>query len=485
MRANRTIDGVRAAKEAIWGAALRAEGFGVATGRIGEQNVDVSAEIEDMTDYECVRAFARGTINDKALRKSCVRDYALPFFPDIRKLDDTIIPTYSFFDSVVGHVAALYKGACVRWVDPEEQMDRYSEIVDQSRLNVAMKEANRAWYSYGVCSVRPVVRFDRIAGKGRLEYDVKAPNEFRVLLDDGGNVVKYLYEKWLEDQYVIVVWTPTSHYYRDTNGRVIPISGNEGLENPYGVIPAVFVHGPEFYGGGALDLYEACLEYNFARMMGIEDLAFSNLNVAVMTNCGIKQGDKIGVRQIYARDGVTNDPAADAPPSVEFASADSHTQTYVDYMNAVRTAAHIAEGVPSHYLTEQSRELSGTALRQMSKPLMDKLRDQVEVFRVAEERLHSVTRTVIALPSPAGLGVDIPGAFFVDFPDDASIDDPVKEWELLKAQMDSGIISPIDVIQRYNRDIESEEDAKAALANNRRVLREIRVAGFAPTEPLV
>ena len=471
MRTSRTVSMVTSEKDAIWRSALVQEGFGVVVKRERGQTTDVSAEIEDMVDSEKIQAFYGKTVNDKLLRSSMVRDYAAPFFPDIKKLNDTIVPTYSFFHSVVDHVAALYRSAPVRWVGGGETETRYTEL-SQNDMTIAMKQANGAWYAHGCVAVMPYVM------NGRLRYSVKSPNDFRVLLDDEGRVEKFMYEKWVRDQYLVVVWTPTSHYYRNSNGDIIPIIGNEGMENPYGVIPAVFVNGAEFFPGGASDLLESCLEFNFARMQGIEDLTFSNLNVALMTNCGIREGDKIGPRDIYARDGVSNDPASDAPPSVTFANAESHTQTYLDYQDRIRKDAHLAEGVPAHYLTEQSQELSGTALRQTSKPLLDKIHDQREVFANAERDLYEVLRAICGVSAPAGLSIAFDGEFHIDFADEQLASNPKEEWDLLKEQMESGVVSVVDVLSRYNADVTDEVIALQFIQNNKRLLRMMRGGGF-------
>lgn len=98
---------------------------------------------------------------------------------------------------IINETAMVYRGPAIRYAAIGEESEgqpavideRYSKILDESRINIVMQSVNRYTKLVNHTLVRPVMR------KGKIEYDIILPDQFEIYTDenDWKNVVAVKY----------------------------------------------------------------------------------------------------------------------------------------------------------------------------------------------------------------------------------------------------------------------------------------------------
>jgi len=277
-----------------WEDALKAEGFGrFSLSKSGKPMQDVTDELESLLDYEKLISFYESSKEKKDNRERFVIDYISPYYT-LESLQEIIIDRRSIVPRIVKNVAMLYKEAAKRTIKQGEEdhpaNDGYQTHIQDAMIHVQAKRWHRIYTLCDAVAVRPAVR--EVDGRKRLQYDILAPNEFRVAFDANDNVHKFLHPAALYDEtggiteYVIVVWTDEELYYQTATGEKGTFSEHPDGVNPYGQIPWVIISkdGSNVYTGGLSDLVESNLKINFLSMLEMEDSAFAAISIPFGVN---------------------------------------------------------------------------------------------------------------------------------------------------------------------------------------------------------
>jgi hypothetical protein len=478
--------------ESTWKATLLKEGFGRFD--FDDARQEVYEELEDLLHYYKLMAFYNASSDDLKNRERFIIDYVAPFYT-MESLQQVIIPRTSFVPRVVRNVAMLYKKAAQRKIaDGEDESPAnkvYQEHLKDARIHVKAKQWHRIYTLCDCVAVRPVVRLKK--KRGMLQYDVLSPDKFRVLMDDDGNVQKFLYTSTLSDasggilEDIIVVWTETGHYYRTVKGEQRFFDEQPDGQNPYGEIPWLVIAKDEneIFTGGLSSLADSCLKVNFLGMLESEDSAFAAINIPFGVNLIGKDdtNPKFSPRVPLF---INADVRDVTDPKFELVSGTPHTDLLRASADAEEKAASMRQGMAGFMLTDNPAELSGKAMKIALTELREMREDDAMLFEASESELFGKTRVVVnydAKRFPKVAVIPDGGEFAVDFAEQEYDDDPKLAYELDKMKLADNIISYIDMYRKHNTDMESDEEVEKALAEIKRVNQRMKLPERAIVQP--
>ena len=483
---NGSIESIKSDIRRKWEQPLKQEGFGYVD-RF-RSTTDVSNEIDNLYHYTTIASFIDNTPHDRLNRERILVNYIKEYFT-YSTLNRIIIPTFSFVSDVLANKSLLYKRPANRQIDDDTQNVHFQALIRDSDIDAKIQSAYLSLKAYGVIAVRPVIRL--IDDEYSLQYEVYTPDKFRVLLDDNGVPCKMLYESELysiegrED--IIVVWTSTEHYYLNVKGEKYFFSGNENGINPYGRLPFSWFRSDEstFYAGGCAELVEANLEYNYYKLATQFDANYSAINLFLGTNLqSAFEGKK------YLRPGdIINVPVENQDIQVkgEFISPQVFFDKLSEQARQIYKDISIRYGVPAYMFIEGAIELSGKAVRNSMRMLLDEKSADAIKLREAERKLAVLTCLIANYHGSIGQLKEsstfdiskIKEKFYIDYSDEEFSDDPKSEYDLDMKRVNDGVKSIIQIIQKHNPDIKSKDDALRFLRENRQLLDEFSKQGFA------
>lgn len=477
---------VKAELRRIWEAVLRAEGFGVAN---PDGRIDVDAEIDNLMHYTLLSTFYFNTEYDILNRKRFLAEFSAPVYSNWG-LNRSIIPYDSFVKDILSRASLLYKQGAVRSIKDQQTHDSYHQIIKSSKINTKSKSWHKLCKLHDLVLVRPVIHTQN--GRSYLTYDIKTPDQFRVILDDNNAIEKVLYpsqrvkDNIRED--VIIVWTASQHYGVDVHGNKFAVEGNPNMINPYKVIPFVPLSLSDdslFYSGGAQELVYSNLLHNFYQLLTNADAHTSSLNVFIGQNLGgalgtdpfLRPGDVLNVE---------SQDSTDASKTVngQFVSSELFADRLADLQDKVFKRAAIKRGIPPSFLADTVQELSGKALRSSYRALLEEKMDDADVVRDFEVELAVMTCTVsnyhrAETKYPVVDINKVREGFYVDFNEtEFAGDDPNAEFTLEMDKVEAGILGIVDVIRKYNPDISNDEEAMAFYDKNKATLAQYQKKGF-------
>jgi hypothetical protein len=466
--------------ENAWLGALRSEGFGRYTDKYDNPEHDASDELASLLHYERLMCFYESTPEAIENRERFVIDYIAPFYK-VETLAEVIIDHRSSVKRVVRNVAMLYKQAATRRLvnaDGSEHKGNgdYQSMIRAAGIHVMAKQWHRLFCLCDAVAVRPVIR--KSNGRARLEYDVLAPNGFRVALNADNEVTKFLYQVPLYDasngitEYVVAVWTNENHYYVTQDGEIGYFPEQPEGRNPYGVIPWVVISRDRAnpYTGGMSDLIDSNLYINFVRSLESEDMAFAAINIPFGVNLLGKDDKEM---KWSPRGGffVQSDLREGVDPKLEFVSGKSNAEMLRMVMDKEERSAMAREGLPAFMLTDNAQEMSGAAMRIALTELLEQREDDALVFEDGERRIFEATRTVVNYEAPrtTGLVAISPDAeFTIDFAEQRFSDDPIAQYEFDRKLVEDNLLSYIDLYRIHvNPDAEDEKEVNEKLQANR------------------
>lgn len=265
-------------------------------------------------------------------------------------------------------------------------------------------------------------------------------------------------------------WTATGYRRRDAQGRPIPVPGNPGGVNPYGVLPFVplFDRLPDsaFFLPGGDDLIGSQKALNVGLVNLFRSIELQAHGQAVAK--GLPVGDPIATGP---------DKVILLPPDGEFSYA-APNAPIGDILSALeflmrQTAASNDVGADVFDLSKRAESGSAKSVERLD--LREARQDDIALWRQYETRLFEVIKRVVNTHAPG----TIPEAatLRVDF---GELQDNLTEAELLdnlKAKAELGVSSPVDAILALNPDgFASREDAYRELLRRKAETQELLLA---------
>ena len=474
--------------ETFWKTALVKEGFG--RENILENNVDRSVSVTDEIDTMLLslkmQAFYETSDFFIDLRKAFLAEYSAPYV-SYNTLKRSVLPTTSFVGDTIRNIALLYKQPAKRNYGKADEP--YQMMLKECAMNRVAKYRHRMLVLHNLIATRPVVRVKN--GNHVMMLDVLTPDQFRVLVDENENVTKILYGGYREingvTSYVIYVWTDTEHYYISDNKRY-EVEGGDGV-NPYGRIPFHFTKlepGQDIYSGGMHSLVESNIYVNYLRLLENTDATFCTANVFLGVNMKMGDNPVVSPREVYTVDEITSGEGNNLPPTGEFISGTPNAQLLRDLADAEEMRAKMSAGISPAMLEKTVTEMSGRALEQMYRPLLDIREDHIDIMRDDEAELSELMNHIANIERAMGnypqLKAELPTDsrdFSIDFAD-ISFDDlkPDEKYDLFMRQAKDGTRRITDVFMYVNPDVDDPDEAEKAMRENAALARELTRSGF-------
>ena len=462
-----------------WQDALKSEGFGrFSVSKQGKPIQDVTDELESLLDYERLVSFYESSKEKKDNRERFVIDFVSPYY-SMESLQQIIIDRRSIVPRIVKNVAMLYKEAAQRAImqgeEEHPQNDVYQAHLQDAMIHVQAKRWHRIYTLCDAVAVRPAVR--EVDGRKRLQYDILAPNEFRVAFDANDNVHKFMHPAALYDEtggiteYVIVVWTNTELYYRTATGEKGTFADHPDGTNPYGQIPWVVISkdGSNVYTGGLSDLVESNLKINLLSMLEMEDSAFAAISIPFGVNITNKKDNsaKFSPRSLIMveTDGLTDGDK----PSLELISGTPHSEMLRNSQQDEERLASQRQGMAAFMLSDSAQELSGKAMKISMSELIESRQDDALLFEAGERRIYE--KTVVVVNHEQGVPqLPMDAEHSIDFAEQNYADDPVAEYDQDMQRVTDNLLSYADLYRKWiNPDAEDEEEIMQRLAEIKRV----------------
>ena len=247
-------------------------------------------------------------------------------------------------------------------------------------------------------------------------------------------------------------WDDKVNIIYDENGNII-----EEHPNPYGVLPFVFPRDTEqiddFYGEGSSDVIHTNEHINILMtelMLGLRFQMF-----------GQSWASGVYEDQPIAR--VGSDKLINLPADGRFGieSPGGDPQKVMEIAKGMIEMLAISKHMYVTFDSNQDRPSSGLALRIKDFEFVEDYKDDIESWRVFEDELYSVERTVAEIN-----GVSLPDRMSIDFKEPEyprSISEQIQkdDWELA-----NGLTTLEEILKRNNSDL-SLEDARKIIAKNK------------------
>ncbi|QQV78954.1 hypothetical protein H5J25_09630 [Sphingomonas aliaeris] len=262
-------------------------------------------------------------------------------------------------------------------------------------------------------------------------------------------------DRWYSD------WTATTFNRRNYRGARIRTDGNQGGQNPYGIIPFVplFDRLPDdqFFLPGGDDLIEAQTALNVALVNLWRSVETQAHGQPWATGISANEVLQLGPNRVIT-----------LPNGGEFGFA-SPNAPISDILAAIeflmrQTAATHDCGADVFDLSTLAE--SGSAKHAERIELKEARLDDLELWRLAEQRLFEVVKVVVNTHAP---GTIPPGASLsVDF---AELQDQLTEAEALdntRTKIELGLWSPVDALLALNPDGFADRNAAHAELSRRR-----------------
>lgn len=471
------LSDLREAVRSTWEPALKHLGLvRVGEDSAGYKHSSVEDEIDDLMHHVKSMAYYNSSASDKENRQRFLADYALTHFSE-DSINRLKLHSDSFVKRAIRNIALVYKWGATR--THEEKDDKYQALLSSSTINRASKTWNRIYTLSDYAAVMPVVKSN--GRKQYCDFNIIGADKSRIKLDEQGNMIAFAYHRPLYDEEgsqtknVIAIWTKDSYYWIDATGETGTFG--EDNSNPYGEIPVVLFTSDKanpFESGGRSGLVDACLYANYLKLLATEDSVFAALGVWFGINVAEKGRDTIIAPNVpvFVDAMVPTMPT----PDLKYVKGDPHSELLDKLKWNEEKRAMLNEGMSPAMLLEDAQELSGTALRNLSRETMEQREDDVDVMADCERELYHIMAIVCNQDMSAGISED-EAKFHISIDDPVFIDDMAAEYELDKTKLDDGVLGIEEFMRKYDTDITDEADAiqritqrKAALAriNTRR-----------------
>jgi hypothetical protein len=391
------------------------------------------------------------------------------------------LPIDSQIRRVIGNIATAYAEPPKRKfaVDTGATWtDRMSQLYEEMKFAATMRSIHRRARLTSLVAVRPMV----VDGKMRMDY--MTPDHFRVIVDgdDFRTPVGIVYPK-LDAELGIVY----ERWDRDTMTTI----GSDGatleqIENPYrtrdgvGVLPFAFVRLDDdltVYPGGMLEIVEAQLDANKAKLLSNQNVDFASSPVWFGINLK-NQNIRITPDALVTFDGVTEGEGQLIPPSLESISPEGRFAELDEFRAARERRAALGEGIPASMMSDQvTTPPSGIArVIERSEVVEMRLADQV-----ALREFESQFARIVAIVANNDLGDTIPVdaiVVSVDYAEERVYQEPDAEYSFDKQKLEDGVIDPVDFFRKWSGFDQrmTEEDMIAEIARRRAVVAVLKSA---------
>lgn len=404
-----------------------------------------------------------------------LRQYLADTFNDPKNMRD-VLTAVNLTGAVARKMAMAYSPGPKRFVTDAspEQSSAYGELLADVEWDERMASANAISFLVGVAAVRLA-----FTAAGRVALHVDPPHLWRGLCeaDDPTRLTAYFYTvrnpQAGGEAFITVAWTGEYQYWLAGNHLDNPLAVLDQfttldavdfrrtggrVENAYGQIPVVLVYDR---ASATLKppvddvLLSLQLAVNLAATGGALNLKHQGFTQWVSRNFQASEtvGTWLTGPDKFLDLGYST---GDGQPEIYTISPDPKTNEHVAWVDELWQLAARTYDIHPAVLRGDVNAPSGVALALMQAPLYQNQRRQQNRFNAYESRLFALLKTILQV-EPVGWELPMDSRLLLDWPEPMLIHDPLEKWELAKAQMDAGLLSPVEFLQAQNPDMSQAE----------------------------
>ncbi len=387
---------------------------------------------------------------------------------------------------VVDEISIIYTEEPTRTTEPEST--RYAEIVEETRLDLKMKKVNRFTNLFNECIVKIGAREDRLKG-WQIVYDILTPDMVMVIQNED--------DPTIADGYVYL------RAWRDTKNNVNSEYHYWHVDGVYKIFDKEFRLQETIYGNG-----EGDDEYPYRNSDGRVILPFVDfhrtepdndfwdrdsgrdlINATIAVHMKMTLFDyyyKVSsIKQIYTIGNIGKIPQDQLldPLNVFSVPSDENAQIGVLDMqiafNELRESIQFQingtinnYGISSDAFSLSVPEMSGRALLIKNRSLLQRIKNQLPLYRDSETEMFEKTR-IVNNAWPQFEDISDKAEFSIDFKEITFADEPKDELEFDMMELKSGRISLGQFYMKKNPDIETIEDAEKIIIANLEALSKV------------
>lgn len=362
---------------------------------------------------------------------------------------------------VINNLAQVYRENPVRLIEgSEKDQELYKQIVEQSSLDIKMKQASRYTKLLKTTLLRPVWRnnleLDILTGN-LLDVEIgDSPEDLRkVLICDHGNS-----DKIQDVEYSS--WTPELFQRLDYRGSIL-----YEYDNPYGVLPF-------------LPVWDYSPPSNSFWLSGGDDLISlqKSINLKLVDLLYLMSCQAFGVGWIKGTPGGGNlqvDPGSlvelGEDGAIGFESQEAEISQVVEAIDKIIKWACVSNGLSASSMSTEASEASGLSKLVDTRELSEMRQDDIALFRSYERQLFNLMRIVFNTHSKDKLSDS--AKLKIDFADPEIQVDPKTQAQADDIRLAQGTISAVDIAMQQDADLKTREDALAHLIKIKEETRQL------------
>lgn len=351
---------------------------------------------------------------------------------------------------ITNRLAVVYKEAPARTVVNGTARDQAiaAKIWEQSRIDLAMKKANRYSKLLKTVVVRVAWRNDVIA------YDILTPNILDATFEDPEHPDSLLITRPAArpEDVSYTYWTPLEFFTLDARGNLLPNPDNLDNANPYGALPfvPVFDRDPdsEFFLNGGADLVLAQRTINLKLVDLLRNIQSQAWGQPWAKGLGVTKLD-------FGPETAISLPA---DGSFGYAQPTAVVTEVIEAVDFLIKQTAICNSLPGATFATEATDESGIAKLVDSVDLREAREDDLELFRTYESRLFEVTRSVWNFHN-SNNPISESASLGIDFADLQPAQTETERLDGIKRRIDLGVWSVVDAMMDENPDLKTREDA--------------------------
>lgn len=371
-------------------------------------------------------------------------------------IDQLQFPFYNIVPRIIKRLSSAYIHAPERYIAVEyteatkdgqtaktknsaqkKQAELYQEILAGSNINAQVKSAYCLAKLMDVCHVQVVWRNNHI------EYDV-FPSHLITVRTKADNYLEpqaILFKKFETDAdgndvERNVYWDDEFNVVLDENGEVV-----RSTPNPYKMLPFVTLrmrYTEDYFGSGDKSLIDINENINVLLVNGFDNAVMQSHGQAFGINLGDKGNLKTGPRYIIEANGVMEGMAK---PDFKFVSPNPATSEVMAMIDWMIKTAYTQRGLPPFSASTEAMAQSGAAKEIDTQELNEMRDDDIEILRGFEKSLYKATCAVYNYHNSEK--IDPNATFTIEYETDERHTSELEEWAVKEKKFNLGTWSPV------------------------------------------
>ncbi len=367
------------------------------------------------------------------------------------KLQPHIDISLNIFQDVMEQISQIYLDEPIRLFqvgdDDEESQETkdLKALYDEMDFDSVMARVNLYMNALNEVIVMPVFR------SGKWCADILTPNSISVVTDpeDPQKPAKVLIKRMIDearDEYYYTVWEPGAHYQLTKENVEIPIGTNEGMVNPFGIIPMVFIHRRQSDGGFWDECSgDALVECCIMAACKVTLLNYSNTwnnfkQMALKTN----EPEKVSKDMVISPDVAVMVPEEGDAIVLDYQLAMENIDNHIDrYVNRIAARYGISRSDIDAVIEESGKHL------QIKNAKLERIRKEgIKVLRKAEREFLDVLKVVAKVEQKKTFTAEV----VLDYAQMTQATDDKDALEVLEKEVSMNVKSLVDAFIERNPD---------------------------------